>query len=398
MIRFLHFSLIAIVLLCLPAAGQKSKDVCPYCGNDPALMAKAGIVSHGPFEFGETDTSKAETLIAGTGVKWIESKHFRIGFALGPCKVKEEDKKKIRAELERLAQVLPKVDNKASILDPWLRVHMFAQRSEDVWNRMLEVLQVEESAFPDGTKPWNTVGKYMGEGPYLGEKSKYEVLILPNEMALTNYLRNEFGVMTRLSQRWNIVRRDAMTVVINTQQGDLRDDLPLHGHVAFNLAINMLDGYKHYSYETPIWLREGLGHLIEREVSPKHNTFDSSEGSIAEISRKEKWQPEVRKIIAAGKAPRMAELINMKDYADLTLDKHYVCWSMVDFLVQTNPKGFACLNDALHGRTNKQGFADGSNLVDAHREKFKECLGFATYQEFDAAWAAWVDANYSATQ
>ena len=43
----------------------------------------------------------------------------------------------------------------------------------------------------------------------------------------------------------------------------------------------------------------------------------------------------------------------------------------------------------------QRGLADGSGLVDVHREKFKECLGFPTYQDFDAAWAAWVQANYA---
>jgi hypothetical protein len=94
----------------------------------------------------------------------------------------------------------------------------------------------------------------------------------------------------------------------------------------------------------------------------------------------------------------MAELMSMKDYSDLTLARHYAIWSMVEFLVKTNPKGWACLQDAIHGRTNAKGFSDGSGLDNVHREKFKECLGFATYQDFEAAWAAWVAATYTTQQ
>lgn len=395
----LALALLAALVTAGSAVAQKGKqqdEVCPYCKNDPALMQRAGIVSHGPFDFGASDSAHAEVLAAGTDVKWIEGEHFRIGFGIvGNYKVKDTEKKKVRAELTRLAEALPAVDPKAVLLDPWLRTHLFAQRCEDIWKRVVELFQVDPASFPDGTKLWDMRVKYMGEGPYLGQKGKYEMLIVPNENALVSYLKNEFGLTTRKNQRWNVIKRDTLTVVINTQEGNLRDDLALHGHVGFNLSINLLDGYKHYSYDTPIWLREGLGHFIEREISPKHNTFDSSEGSVAEMTRKERWEPEVRKLIASGEAPRMAELVSMKDYADLTLERHYACWSMIDYIVKTNPKGFACLQDALHGRTNASGIADGANLLDVHREKFKECLGFANYQAFDAAWATWVQENYA---
>ena len=59
-----------------------------------------------------------------------------------------------------------------------------------------------------------------------------------------------------------------LVVVTHIGQDGLREDHALHGHLAYNVAINLLDGFKHYSYETPTWLRVGLGHLIEREINP----------------------------------------------------------------------------------------------------------------------------------
>jgi hypothetical protein len=135
--------------------------------------------------------------------------------------------------------------------------------------------------------------------------------------------------------------------------------------------------------------------LIEREINPKFNTFDSSEGAVAAMTRKEKWEPEVRKMIAASQQISMAQLLTLKDYAGLTLNHHYTTWSMVDYLMRTNPQGFAALNDRLHGRTNKGNLSDGSQMADAHREAFQECLKM-TYAEFDAAWAKWVDETYLA--
>jgi hypothetical protein len=290
--------------------------------------------------------------------------------------------------------VLPNVDTKPKVLDPWIRVHLYAQRCEEVYTRFCAIMQVKDSDFPSGTKLWDGRGKYMGEGPYLGEKGKYEVILLPSEASGTQFLREQFGVTTKLSQRWNVTGRDTLVLVVHTGQGNLKEDPAMHGHVAFNLAINLLDGYKHYSYDTPIWIREGLGHFIEREINPKYNTFDSSEGAVANMTTKEKWEPEVKKMIAAHQQISMAELLTLKDYAGLTLNHHYTVWSMVDFLVRTMPDKFAALNGKIHGRMTKANTADSSNMTDFHREAFQECIGM-NYLEFEAAWMKWVDETYA---
>jgi glutaredoxin len=94
------------LVLALPAAAQKKRPndpaECPYCHNDPALLRAAGLVSHGVFVFGKSDTAKVDELLPECDVRWIETANFRIGFALGTWKVKLEEKKKVLAELTRL--------------------------------------------------------------------------------------------------------------------------------------------------------------------------------------------------------------------------------------------------------------------------------------------------------
>jgi hypothetical protein len=377
------------------AAAQRANDpaTCPWCHNDPELLKAAKLVSHGGFDFGNTDTQRTDQLMATNDIRWIESEHFRIGFALGPHKVKQEEKNKIRSELEKLAQALPEVNPKTKVLDPWMRAHLYAQRSEEIWTRFLEIMQVKETDFPSASRAWDRTGKYMGEGPYIGQREKYEVLIVPSEAAHVTFLKNHFGLLIKQTQRWNVLQRDALTVVIHTEEGSLREDQALHGHLGFNLAINLLDGFKHYSYETPVWIREGLAHFIERGIDPDFNSFDSSEGAVAEKTSKSDWRPEVKKLIARGEAPRMAELIALKGYAELELSHHFVTWSMIDYLLATQPAGFACFNDRLHGITNAEGIPDGSQLENVHRDAFKECLKMS-YTQFDQAWIEWVALNY----
>lgn len=394
---------LALAASAAPAAAQKLLDKQfppnhgkndPYTrGGDPALMEAAGIASHGGFEFATTDTAGVEDQLATSEIRWLETEHFELGFALGPYKVSQKEKKAFLADLTRLAERLPDVDPKEKVLDPWLRAHLYAMRMEDQYARFLKLVRLDQAVFPDGTKPWNRQGTYRGEGPHLGQKGKYEVLILPSEAASVEFLRHFFGLSIKRTQRWNVVDRDTLTLTIHLQQGNLKDDAALHGHVAFNLMHNFLDGFEHYSYDTPIWLHEGLAHWAERRVSPDHNSFDGSEGSVPQMSKEKDWAGKTRKIVSSGDAPRMAALMRLKNYGQMSLDDHFTTWSMVDFLHSTQPEGLAALIQGLKGRTNAEGFPDGSNLPDVHRELFQEHLSMS-YSAFDAAWAAWVVESY----
>ena len=392
----------ALLMLILPAAAQKRlhKDLPindarqdPYTRGEAELWEAAGIHSMGGFEFGNTDTAEVDSFMATSDILWIETEHFELGFALGPYKVNQKEKKKLVAELEKLSLKLPAVNPKAKILDPWLRTHLFAQRLEESYDDFLGLIQLEDSVFPDGTKLWDQTGTYHGEGPYLGQKGKYEVLILPSEASLASFLSNYYGLRIKKTQRWNIVPRDTLTLTIHIQQGYLKVDTALHGHVAFNMFINFFDGFEHYSYETPHWIREGLAHWAERRVSGKYNTFDGAEGSVPEMTRKSDWEVTTRKLVVSGKQPRMAALMRFKGYGDIELDEHFAIWSMIDYLYRTKPKELAGLIQGLNGRMGKDGSTGGENMSETHRELFKQQFGMS-YAQFDTAWVEWVLATY----
>lgn len=374
------------------AADQNPKNdpaTCPYCMGDPELMQAAGIVSHGGFEFGRLDTDGVDDLLANNDLRWIESEHFELGFGGPPYRPKGAERKLFEAELTELALVLPEVDPKTRLLDPWLRAHLFAMRSEKVWTRFQEIMQVTDADFNDGTKPWNGQGDYNGEGPYMGMKGKYEVLIVPGQGDLVAYLKDQYGLTTNMTNRWNNVPRDSLVVTMHLNQGDLKKDIALHGHVAFNLAHNLLDGFEHYSYDTPIWIHSGLAHYFEREVSPKYNSFDGGEGGTPVQTRKEDWEGEVKKLVKAKKAPRLANLMALKTYTEMTLEDHFTTWSMVKWLIEEHPDAFAALNKELHGRMDASGHIDSQNLPDVHRATLRELLGWS-YADFDQAWQNWV--------
>jgi hypothetical protein len=394
-------ALLAAALLA-PALGGRGEQelppndpsLCPWCHGDPALMAAAGIVSHGGFAFGNADTAAADRLLNWIEIVWIESAHFEIGVGLLPYKVRMDERDGIRAELARLAQALPEVSPKEKDLDPFLRAHLYAQRAEDQWRAFLELVRTDGSLFPDGTRPWDMTGTYWGEGRYLGMKGKYEILFVPNEETSVAYLRENFGLKHEVTQRWHSPAAGTLSLTIHLEQGQLRIDRALHGHLAFNLAHNFLDGYKHYSYETPIWLHEGLAHWMERRISPEHNTFDSSEGAVAVETRKSDWRAETLRLAAAGELPSFSALVRLRTFAELQLPDHFGTWSIVDHLITTDPEAFAGLINGLKGLWDlERGVTDGSKVPERQRELFKGLYG-VTYFELDQRWRAWIDEAY----
>ena len=377
------------------AAPMTFEDVDPHTGGKPELMQAAGVVSYGGFEFAREDTAAIERLLGVVDIKWIETAHFEIGFGLGPYKLRQDERKKVAAELTRLKEKLPSINPKQTQLDPWLRAHLVAQRLEDSYAQFLSVVRLTDADFPDGTTPFVPgEGKaYMGEGPILGQKGKIEVLLLPSEAASVTFLRHSYGMSIKRTQRWNLPDRDTLSITIHEAQGRLRVDTALHAHLVFNAAHCFLEGLKHYSYDAPRWLQEGFAHWMERQVSPLYNSFDGDEGSAPEMTSKSDWEAETKKMVASGDAPRISEMINFTTYGEFEIEHHFATWSMIDFLAREHPDGLANLLKGIKGLLDEKGYADGSRVPDTHRELFRSEFGM-TYLQFDEAWRTWVLATY----
>jgi hypothetical protein len=368
----------------------------PYTrGGKEKYLEAAGYVSMGGFEFGAPPDTTAEVadLLSGVEIRWIETAHFELGVALPKVKVTKEERKKVKAELTRLQKALPAVKPEARMLDPWLRAHLYAQRLEDHYATVQEALGVSDETFAANKEIWDIGTPYWGIGPYMGQMGKFEVLLLPSEKAATTLLTSRLGLTTKLSQRWNIRERDSLCLVAHTGQGQLNVDEGMHGHVLFNVTHMMLNGFKHYSYDKPIWIREGAAHWFERELNPRFNTFDSSEGSAAEMFKKSDWTAPTLKLIKSKDCPSFASLVRIRTFAELDRPHHLMTWSVFDFLVKEHPDFLKAYLGAISGIKNAEHIDDATTLPDVQRQLFRDELGM-TYAQFEAAWRAWVSENY----
>jgi hypothetical protein len=382
-------ALALLLSLATPALAQKkAADVCTVCKNDPKLYGPAGQFGHGQMPFGKSTAGDLRKFLIYANPIFIETKHFRICLTLEGFTVPENDWKSYEGELLKMSKAFPAVRPKERTLDPWMRLHLFAQRCEERYERFLKLMKMTDADFYA-----RQLGKpYRGEGPYLGMKDKFEVVLLKNMREFTDTLRDQSGSMKRMTKREHFVNRGVLSVFIPCE-GDLKPDDQLWAHIAHNLGHNFILGFKYYSYEPPKWFEEGFAHFMEKEVNDHYNSFDSEEAALAEMTHAEDWRAETLKILGKGKAAGLADLVHKKTFSDITKEDHVIIWSKVEYLVKVHGDKFALFLDQIRGRLNKEGFPDGSDLIGVQRNSFKSEIGLS-FAEFDREWEKWVQKAY----
>ena len=420
----IHSLLLVALLTAATARAQDEKEklpkwrIDPYTKNDPELMAKAGYLNYGPFAFGNiADKTVSSKDIADTleyvPILWIETRHFRLGVELPewPVPLDPPTRGKIRGELEELQKKLPKVNPKARVLDPWLRAHLIAQRCEHLYAETQKLFGVTDADFPsDPSKVIATPGaRYMGYGPYLGMKEKYLVLVVTKQSTFQQYMKKYLGQNSKFAQRWHFKMEDAstqtgqtqtagkgsilITLPVESDQFPVKHDTALHCALVFNTSQNLLDGFRCYHYNLPVWIREGFGHWNSRRIDPKWPNFTGDEGGFPDIKVVDRWEPLCRSLLAANKITPFPEVAAWRNFTDLKFPDHVGIWSRMDWMMSQGPEKWQKFLFTVKGRVDAKWFPDQSDLVGATREGLQAAYG-VTMLDFDTKWTEWIKANY----
>lgn len=380
--------LLALLLLVGSAPPQRSNDdVCPYCKNDPELLAAAGLVTHGPIDMGpEGGSDGIAERLAMSDWLFLESEHMRFGSSLASETVKTKDRERLAPELDALRAFFPEIPEKVKRLDPWLRLHLAAYRGEQFYARFQRLLGVTDADFPETRQ---VDGPYMGNGKYLGESDKFEVLLHVNRGTHQQFTKDHMGVSVTDSMRWHFQGSHKMLVSIPAVDTDLRYDRYLYPHIVHNLSHLFLCAYKHFSYDPPIWLDEGLAHVMEHEIDPEFHTLDGDEGSLPQNKGTADWDKALDTLRRRGKLAPFAELMRVDTFGELTQEQHVTAYGMVQFLLDEHPEQLAAFIGAIKGQLNEAGYPDGSDLRGVQRDQLKELWDWAP-QDLDAAFSAWL--------
>lgn len=371
--------LLAAALLSAAAPAQARNDEgCPWCGREAAA-------DHGPMPLLASDSAAFAAADPGSDWRFLETEHFRIASALGPSRLGAGDLERLGPDLERLRQRFPELPKRPRRLDPWLRLHWYGMRLEDFYRRFQDLLAVTDADFPERRGD----GPFMGDGRYLGEREKFEVIL--HEDRGSHFLVTEAatGVRVTDSMRWHSRAPHKMVLSVPAVDSDLRRDRWLLPHLVHNLSHNLLAAYKHFSYDPPVWIDEGLAHAMEREIEPESWTREGEEGTYRERGRSRPWAEEARRLARRPDRPTLAALMRRHTIGELSPDEHVLCWSLARFLIEEQPAGLAAFLGGVKGQLDERGYPSGKDLPGLQRRLMREIWDWSP-NDLDAAWQAWV--------
>jgi hypothetical protein len=373
----------------------------PYTKDDPTAKEKAGYASFGPFRFGDDHTtSQIETTLGGIPLIWVETEHFKLGSGLPEYTVGDDaaEKEKLKKELERLAKRLPDVKTKVKKLDPWLRLHLYAQRLEDLYASFLVQFGLKEEDFPtappDATK--KQVGAYMGEGRYLGMPAKYTVLLFDKKSSVGRYASVYLGKQLGAPTRWIFSTIGSFLFLSAAEflEGEYQNDTALHCDVVSGVVQNLASGFRGYRVVLPFAVSEGIAHWFAREIDPRYHIFTGLDLTKVRMKDESNWAPSVRARVEHKVFTSTAEMLGWKDADALEWADHLILWSRMDYLMARDDGAAGTMLRLLkESPKTKSGQLSPEQMIERAREAYASLAG-GDLAKLDADWSEWVLRTY----
>jgi hypothetical protein len=371
----------------LPAADAAILD--PYTRGKEDRLADLGYVSLGPLQLTSNhDSDDVQRLLGDERLRWIETRHFRIGFALGaadatgsPVFVQD-----LRQDLAQLRQRLPAVDPRTKVLDAWLRAHLVALRAERVYADALEVLRRSQDDFASAGRDPRADATFAGLGPHFGMQQKFTILLLGKQTSLAKYTAAFHGGATTAAVR----RHDAsfgnlvFAVAGDSVPGLGENEEVLAATMAFHVAHNLYAGYRSFGHLLPAWIPEGLALHHARRVSDTAAVVDVR--NDADRAAYAAW-PQC--LVDAKKQWRfqpLVDFVRIVDGSPRSMEQSRQSWAFVDWLLRERGDEFAAfvhrMKDPFHDRLR---FPTVEELRARQARLFVEAFGCGV-DELEAGW------------
>jgi hypothetical protein len=333
----------------LPTAGAKD----PYTGGAAKAMQAAGVLAYGPFVWANDQrTEDVERVLGENRIRWIETEHFLIGCTLGTATAPEdaEARKLTNAELARMRKRHPRFPDRASRIDPWLRLHLYAYRAEQLYGEFATLIAHAE------------------DGTHLGQKGKFPILLFQKKSDVARYLDRFCGIKSEMSQRCSYPATRQQGLVLGAEGEDPYDEATVHAHFRFHLIQLFCDA----SGGAPYWLSLGLAHWYERQVPCNVMMAAIKDEESVDQDTQNKWGAKMKK-----RAQHEELLIPFHELAtktDFGYWAHLQAWSRVDHLLATDRAKLGAFLVAV-----RQGGA-------ARQVEQLELVFGMTPEDFDAKW------------
>ena len=387
----------ALLSASLPLHAQRNKGkkhdwrLDTYTLRDPKAMRRLGYKSFGPFPWGDDHSTELIEQRLGSTVRlrWVETRHFRIGSSLpawkptsGRGKKRKAVAKQLRSELVELAKTLPHLKPKRiKVWDPWLRLHVYAMRLERQRAEFLRRLGPQRVRSATANQPGN-------KWDHRGLPPKFAVLLLGTTAQLEAYLAQFLQLRQKFGTR-HVFRKNNTPLFVTTAANQLWDDTALHAHVVFNVTHLFVRSYNGNFYRLPVWIGEGLAHYFARQVDDRWSNYSQAPASESEMRYRDDW-PIVTTLLAKSDNFRaFPKLIRLFEFSDLRFRDHIALWSRVAWLMNDEEHEFG-LGTFLNGikglRTAKGLTLDSEPALLRAQEKALQAAWGRSSDEVDPAW------------
>lgn len=314
---------------------EEIEAVDPYTKGEPIALERLGIVRVGAMPWTESHSSSGVVdALGGIPVIFIETAHFRLASTLESYRPTGDrpEKEALDAEFAALKKKIRglKVPPK---IDPWLRAHLYAQRLERIYSEFTRAFSIREEDF-ESLEAKAAEGRPMGQGPYLGQKQKFTVLLTQTQSAMGRYLKAHFNVEPEYSYRAKWPDGYFVTSNFEALKAGGRDlDIALHTALAGAVAQNLLDGFRDSFQTPPDWLRYGLAHWVARRVDPRWNQWNAGGSSNPDEDKNYLWEPRVWGLVKNEACTPWSEMVRWAKYEEIKPREHMVAWAAVDWIL-----------------------------------------------------------------
>lgn len=376
--------------------GKDSRDedfasVDPYTRGERAKLDALGYQSLGPFLYCDgIKTSDLDEAIGGIDCLWVETEHFKIGSTLKTYERKSDrrEKAKLDAEIAALESRLGKLPPLKGKLDPWLRLHLFAQRCEREYAEFCERFALSDADF--GARP-----NALAPGRFLGADAKFTVFLAEKSSTLSRVTqrvaRREGDVAVRdrlaggsffVGTSWELVRGFGVDV-----------ESALHALLASDLAQNFVDGFRGDGFACPEWFSFGLAHAAARRVDERFALYASP--THADDPGSWRFEPRVYGLVSNGFVPPFERCADWTLHGEMDPLAHLVSWSRVAWIGTFEAARQRALLLALSESLAKNAAAERDALARARQTLALEAALGRPIAELDTSWKQHVLKHYA---
>lgn len=391
-------TLAALPLAQIPDEDSKEEPfekIDPYTKGERAGLDRAGYISLGPFLFAEgIKTQDIEETLGGIQVLWVETEHFKLGSTLKTYKLEGDarEKRRLEKELERSKPKFDEFKPPRGKLDPWLRLHLYAQRLEDLHADFRARFAIADADFDARKRKPGML--YMGEGPHLGMEMKFTVLLTEKASSLGRFGKRYLDWEVKCYGR-ALLPGGSMFLCASAEglrQCGYDLDEALACLVVSEETHCLVDGFRK-SCAPPLWFKYGLAHFFSRRIDERF-TITAANTTREFGDESWKWEPRVCGLVANGVALPWSEMLAWRKWDDIKSQGHMLAWSRVSWLLSRKDADLRAFLMGVSDSLVPVPEAERAQMIEARTRSSAKAAFGKTIEELDEDWKQFVLKSY----